>query len=127
MSNISRGDTSHQTGTVPLCSMTGATSSIDRTSISVLRVVDGVGVGRADCEAEAVNRRGIAHRLERVHRHGRDVHEVTLRDHPLLALDLHDPAPRCDVIELVRRVVVRIDIAAAGDFELADEFEVAAL
>src|SRR5262245_4354440 len=33
MSNISRGFTSHHTGTVPLCSTTGATSSIDRTSM----------------------------------------------------------------------------------------------
>jgi len=33
---ISWGGTSHQTGTVPLCSMTGATSWIDRTSIAVL-------------------------------------------------------------------------------------------
>ena len=32
MSCISRGETSHHTGTVPLCSTTGATSSIDRTS-----------------------------------------------------------------------------------------------
>src|SRR3954471_10114805 len=33
MSFISRGLTSHHTGTVPLCSTTGATSSIDRTSM----------------------------------------------------------------------------------------------
>ena len=33
MSCISRGETSHQTGTVPLCSTTGATSSIERTSM----------------------------------------------------------------------------------------------
>src|SRR5262245_21687135 len=34
MSNISRGFTSHHTGTVPLCSTTGLTLSIERTSIS---------------------------------------------------------------------------------------------
>jgi ureidoglycolate hydrolase len=33
MSSISRGLTSHHTGTVPLCSTTGGTSSIERTSI----------------------------------------------------------------------------------------------
>src|SRR4051794_40686319 len=34
MSYISRGLNSHHTGTVPLCSTTGCTSSIDRTSTS---------------------------------------------------------------------------------------------
>src|SRR3954447_8615568 len=38
MSFISRGLTSHHTGTVPLCSTTGARSSIDRTSIAFLHV-----------------------------------------------------------------------------------------
>jgi hypothetical protein len=33
MSSISRGLTSYQTGTVPLCSIVGGTSSIDRTSM----------------------------------------------------------------------------------------------
>src|SRR6185295_19660569 len=36
ISNISRGFTSHHTGTVPLCSTTGSTSSILRTSTGAL-------------------------------------------------------------------------------------------
>ena len=48
-------------------------------------------------------------------------------DLPLLALDLHDPAPGRHVIELVGRVVVRIDVAASGDLELAHELEVTSL
>src|SRR5690349_15949243 len=47
---------------------------------SMFRVVDLAGVGRGDGETETVNRRGVAYRLERVHRHRRDVHEVTLLD-----------------------------------------------
>src|SRR4051794_39829098 len=38
MAFISRGCTRYQTGTVPLCSTSGSTSTIDRTSISVLLV-----------------------------------------------------------------------------------------
>ena len=37
------------------------------------------------------------------------------------------PRPDGDVIELVRRVLVRVDEPAARDLELADELEVAAL
>ena len=49
MSFISRGFTSHHTGTVPLCSTTGATSSIDRTSMDPSDLV-------AMTEASAVTR-----------------------------------------------------------------------
>ena len=48
----------------------------------------------ADREAEAVDRRVVAHRAQAVHQVGRDVHEVALRDLALLAVDRHDPAAR---------------------------------
>ena len=47
---------------------------------SVLGVVDRAGIGDADGEAEAVDRRVVADRAEAVHRVGRDVHEVALAD-----------------------------------------------
>ena len=83
------------------------------------------GVRDADREAEAVDRRVVADRAEAVDEVRRDVHEVALRDLALLAVDRHDPAARGDVIELVRRVRVRVDETAARDLELADELEVA--
>ena len=49
------------------------------------------------------------------------------RDLALFAVDRHDPAAGGHVIELVRRVVVRVDEPAARDLELAHELEVAAL
>ena len=80
-----------------------------------------------DREAEAVDRRVVAHRPQAVHQVRRDVHEVALRDLALLAVDHHDPAARGDVIELVRRVRVRVDQAAARDLELAHQLEEAAV
>ena len=47
---------------------------------SVRGVVDRFGVGEADGEAEAVDGGVVRHRAEAVHRVGRDVHEVALRD-----------------------------------------------
>ena len=55
------------------------------------------------------------------------MYEVTLRDLAVFAFDRHDPASGGDVIELVRRVVVRVDVSAARDLELAHELEVTAL
>src|SRR5690242_7957205 len=97
------------------------------TDDSVMRVVDRTRVGDADREAEAVDRRVVAHRLEAVHHVRRDVHEVALRYLTFLVTDRHQPAPRRDVIELVRRVLVRVDEATTGDLELAHQLEVAAL
>src|SRR5260370_5856772 len=94
---------------------------------SVLGVVDRGRVLHADGEAEAVDRRVVAHGTQAVHQVGRDVHEVTLLDLPLLPVDHHDPAPGGDVIELVGRVRVRIDEAAARNLELADQLEEATI
>src|SRR5918995_1250046 len=91
--------------------------------VSVLGVVDSGRVLHADGEAEAVDRRVVAHRSEAVHRVGWDVDEVALLDLAFLAVDHHDPPPRCDVIELVRRMRVRSDEAAARDLELTHELE----
>src|SRR5512132_129544 len=94
---------------------------------SVLGVVDRGRVPHADGEAEAVDRRVVTHGTQAVHQVGRDVHEVTLLDLALLPVDRHDPPPRGDVIELVSRVRVRVDEAAARNIELADELEEAAV
>ena len=94
---------------------------------SVLGVVDRARAFDADREAEAVDRRVVAHRPQAVHEVRRDVHEVALADLALLAVDRHDPAAGGHVIELVRRVLVRVDEPAARDLELADELEVPAL
>src|SRR5215472_15677765 len=90
---------------------------------SVLAVVDRARALHTDREAEAVDRRVVAHRAQAVHLVGRDVHEVALFDLALLAVDHHDPASRRDVIELVRRVRVRVDETTAGDLELAHQLE----
>src|SRR5439155_17036080 len=90
---------------------------------SVRRVVDGAGVPNADGEAETVDRGVVAHRTQAVHGHRRDVHEVALDDLALFALDDHDPPARRDVIELMGRVVVRVDLAAARHLELAHQLE----
>ena len=69
----------------------------------------------------------VADRPDAVHGVGRDVHEVALADLALLAVDHHPAATRRDVIELVGRVTVRVDLAAALHLELADELEEPAL
>lgn len=74
-----------------------------------------------------MNRCVITDRSQRMHRVRRDVHEVALTDLSGLALDFHDAATRGDVIELVRGVVMRVDVPAARDLELTHEFEMAAL
>src|SRR3954454_12172328 len=94
---------------------------------SVLGVVDRAGLGRGDREAEAMDRRVVAHGPQAVDCVGWDVHQVALTDLTVLALDRHDPATARDVIELVRRVMVRVDEAAARHLELAHELEVTAL
>ena len=68
----------------------------------------------------------VGHRPQAVHRVGRDVHEVALRDLAGLVADGHEPATGGDVIELVRGVRVRVDEAAARHLELAHQLEVAA-
>src|SRR5262249_31577484 len=90
---------------------------------SVLAVVDRARVLHTHGEAEAVDRRVFAHGTQAVHHVGRDVDEVALLDLALFAVDHHDAAPRGHVIELVRRVRVRIDEAAARDLELAHQLE----
>src|SRR5262249_56445760 len=80
---------------------------------SVLAVVDRARALHTDREAEAVDRRGVAHRAQAVHLVGRDLHEVALFDLALLAVDHHDPASRRAVLELVRPVRVRLDETTA--------------
>jgi hypothetical protein len=94
---------------------------------SVVGVVDRSRVGDADREAEAVDRRVVAHRSQAVHEVRRDVHEVALGDLALLTVDRHEATAGGDVVELVRRVGVRVDEPAACDLELADELEVTAV
>jgi len=55
---------------------------------------------------------------------GRDVDEIALRDGAVLAVDGHDPPTRGDVVELVGRMGVRVDVPAAGHLELVHQFEV---
>src|SRR5260370_30206898 len=90
------------------------------------RVIDGAGAVDADREREAVDRRVVAHRSQRVHGVRWDVYEVALADLAIFARDGHDPPARGDVIELVGRMVMRVDESATGNLELAHELEMPA-
>ena len=92
-----------------------------------LGVVDRPGAVDADREAEAVDRRVVADRSQQCTAFGgmctRSPWRIS-RSSPAIVMI---PRPDGDVIELVRRVVVRVDEPAARDLELADELEVPAL
>src|SRR5580704_3856129 len=89
-----------------------------------------VNVSRArfsDGEAEAADRRVRAGSYQAVHLVRRDIHEVPLGDVPLLAVDDHQALAVQHIVELVGRVGMRVDGAAAKDLELVDQLEGTAL
>src|SRR5207245_2991507 len=78
-------------------------------------------------ETEAVDRSVIRNRPETVDRVRWDVHEIALADFAVLTFDGHDAAAGCHVIELVRRVGVRVDIPTTRHLELAHQLEITAV
>src|SRR3954468_12728527 len=94
---------------------------------SVLGVVDRAGVRRTDRKRERADRRVLALRPDRVRDVRRRVDEIALLYVAFLVTDLHDATPADDVVELVRRMAVRVDETAALDLELTHQLEVSAL
>src|SRR5262245_58948102 len=87
-------------------------------------MVDDRRTFHGDGKGEATDRRVVAYRLQAVHGVGRNLHQVALPYLLRLALDHHDPAAGEHVIELEGRMAVRVNLAAADHFELADQLEV---
>src|SRR5215467_6335945 len=87
------------------------------------RVIDLTGLRAGDREAEAPDRRVLTAGDQAVHLVRRDIHQVTLTDLPALVADDHLTPPVENVIELVRRMGMRVDRTAAGDLELVDKLQ----
>ncbi len=100
------------------------TTLVEGSYASVMGVVDRARTGNGHREAEAVDRRVVGHGSQAVHRVGRDVHEVALRDLARLVVDRHQASTGGHVVELVRGVRVRVDVAAPRHLELAHQLEV---
>src|SRR5947207_9747621 len=93
---------------------------------SVVRVVHRAGLRRTNGESEGPDGCMLALRPDRVRDVWRCVDQVALLYVALLVTDLHDAAATDDVVELVRRVAVRVDEPTALDLELAHQLEVTA-
>src|SRR4051812_12749636 len=86
-----------------------ATTGCARGSTSVVGVVDRTGVRHADGEGQCTDGRVLGLGPDRV-RHIRGcVDEIALLYFAFFVADLHDPATADDVVELVRRMTVRVD------------------
>src|SRR4051794_17087907 len=92
----------------------------------MVRVVDRAGLRRTDGKGKRTDRCVLALGPDRVRDVGRRVDQVALLYVALLVTDLHHTAAADDVVELVRRVAVRVDETATFDLELADQLEVTA-